>query len=131
MRPATPWARPRASARDGGGALGGAPRAMLGRCADERAEQRVRPCGPRSKLGVELPGDEERVVRQFDDLGEPALLGRATDHHPARLQRLVVGRVDLPTVAVSLLDDVDTVRGRRTGAWLDVAGLRAQSHART
>ena len=42
--------------------------------ADEIAEQRMRPGGPRSQLGVELARDEERVVGQLDDLGQPPLL---------------------------------------------------------
>src|SRR3954465_9314080 len=118
------------SARNGGGSFGGAPRALVGRRADERAEQRMRARRPRPQLRVELPGDEERVVGQLDDLGQPTLLRRAADHHPAGLQGLVVARIDLPAVAVALLDHVGAVGRGRAGAGLEVTGLRAEAHAR-
>ena len=49
---------------------------------------------------------------------------------PPGRQRFVIGRVDLPAVAMALLDHVDAVGLRRDRARLEIAGLCAESHRR-
>src|SRR3712207_5337796 len=50
--------------------------------ADERAEERLGPVRPRVELGVELGGDEERVIGQLDDLDQPLVRRGAAAHEP-------------------------------------------------
>mgnify|MGYP001551958472 CR=1 FL=1 len=51
--------------------------ATLERGFDEAVEQRVRVIRPRLELRVELRRDEERMVRQFDDLYQPVVRGQS------------------------------------------------------
>src|SRR5438132_881338 len=74
------------------------------RGADEFAEERRRASRPRLELGVELRGDEPRVVDELDDLDEPALLKRPRYHQPRVDELLAVGVVHLVPVAVALRD---------------------------
>src|SRR5918994_7057647 len=58
------------------------------RSADEVAEQRVRARRPRTQLGVELPGHEERMAVELDDLDEAGVGGKTREHHAPPRQRL-------------------------------------------
>ena len=57
------------------------------RGADELAEERRRARRARLELRVELARDEPRVIRQLDDLDEPALLERAGDDEAGSTSR--------------------------------------------
>src|SRR5581483_6183319 len=100
----------------------------LVRGADEVAEERRRPRRARLELGVELAGDEPRVVRQLDDLDEPALLERPGDDEPVVDELLAVVVVHLVAVPVPLVDHrlpVGLVRARAVG---DLDRLRPEAH---
>ena len=58
---------------------------------------------------------------------EPAVVGVAREHEPVRLERLVVGRVDLPPMPVALFDDRPRRRPRRP--WCPARGGRAARRA--
>ena len=62
----------------------------LCRGADEVAEERLGARGARVELGVELRGDEERVVGQLDDLDQ-ALVGRGAGERPGPRPRAGAG----------------------------------------
>src|SRR2546427_204556 len=97
--------RPRKASRDEDGSsgtlagdddrvvLGGSRPTTVERRADEVPEQWVRPGRPGLELGVELAGHEEGVIRQFDDLDEPAVRGVPGDDHPGLLERAAVHRI--------------------------------------
>ena len=78
--------------------------------------------GPRLELGVELRGDEPRMIGQLDHLDEAALLEGAADREARVDELLAVGVVHLVAVAVALGDD-------RLAA-VDLAGLRCPRRAR-
>ena len=58
---------------------------------DEALEQRMRLVRLALELGMELAGDEERVVRQFDDLHQLAVRRQAAEDE-ARLLEIARGR---------------------------------------
>ena len=76
----------------------------------------MRPLRPALELGMELAGDEPRVVGQLDDLDEAAVRRLAGQHHARGLERLAVAVVHLEAVAMALVDDLLAV---------DRGGLRA------
>src|SRR5436190_5764180 len=95
---------------------------------DELPEQRVRTRRPGTELRVELSRDEEGMVRKLDDLHEAPVLRLARHDQAAALERLLVERVDLESVAVPFVDDRLTVglRGSRSGD--EMARLRPEPH---
>ena len=101
----------------------------LERRPDELAEERRRPRRPRLELRMELRRDEPRMLRQLDDLDEPALLEGAADHEPGLDERLAVGVVDLVAVAVALRDHrLAAVHLARARALDELDRLRAEPH---
>src|SRR5918994_4557710 len=107
----------------------GGPFARARQCgADELAEERRRPRGPRLELGVELARHKPRVVRKLDDLDEPAFLERAGDDQAALDERRPVVVVDLVAMTVALVHDRLPV-GLLCARFLDqLHGLCAEPH---
>src|SRR6266516_5769550 len=113
----------------GGGRADGRPLTRARECGtDEIAEQRRRTRGPRLELRMELACHEPRVIGQFDDLDEPALLERARDDQPALHERRAVMVVDLVTMPVALVHDRLAVGVVRAGSLAQRYGLRAEPH---
>src|ERR1041385_1643657 len=77
---------------------------VLLRGRDELAEQRRRLLRARLELGVELRGDEERVVVELDDLDQALVRRGAGDDEARGLQALAQGDRNLIAVAVALVD---------------------------
>src|SRR5262245_32598814 len=107
---------PTGTARVGGlPSAGGRPVAFAG--IDEAPEQRVGLDRLRFELGMELTGEEIRVIGDLDDLDEPAVRSLAGDPHAALLEIVHVPALDLVAVAVPLADlraTVGLVGGRRS-----------------
>ena len=99
-----------------------------GHGADEAGEERVRVPRPRAKLGVELPGDEVRVLRDLDDLDELLLRPDPRDPEPVLLEPVDVVVVDLVSVAVPLLDDPLSVQARGEASLAEHDWIEAQAH---
>src|SRR3954453_3728651 len=85
-------------------ALGRALAGALERGGHEIAEERLRAKRPRLELRVELRGDEERVVRQLDDLHEPLVRRGARAHEAGLLEPLAQVVVHLVAVSMALVD---------------------------
>src|SRR3954451_227545 len=109
-------------------ALGGALPGALQRGLDELAEERRRALGPGLELRMELGGDEERVVAQFDDLDEALVGRRAGDDEPGRLEALAQGDRHLVAMAVALVDDRLAVRLARAGVGVELDRVGAEAH---
>lgn len=56
---------------------------------------------------MELHGDEEGMIGDFDDLDEALGLGHRSDGEAGGFELLAVGGVEFPTVAVAFVDGVD------------------------
>src|SRR5207302_10125074 len=78
--------------------------ALHHRGLDEGRKQRVRLKGPRLQLGVELHADEPGMVFVFDDLRQHAVGRQAREAQAMLFEAVLVGGVDLITVAVALGD---------------------------
>ena len=63
----------------------------------------MRRLGPGEELGVVLHPEEERMVRELEDL-DAAVGGATADREPVRAEPVEVRRVDLEAVAVPLPD---------------------------
>ena len=72
---------------------------------DELAKQRRRALGAGLELGMELRGEEERMIGKLDRLHEPVVRGGARHRQTRALQALAQQVVDLVAVAVALVDD--------------------------
>ena len=57
--------------------------------------------GPRFQFGMELHADEPGMVFIFDDLGQHAIGRHAREFQAVLLEPILVGRVDLVTVAMA------------------------------
>ena len=96
---------------------------------DELAEQRLRARRARVELGVELRGDEERVVRQLDDLDEALVRRGAAHHEPLVLDPATEHVVDLVAMAVALVDDGLAVEDlARPRALVELHRIGAKAH---
>src|SRR5262245_51365209 len=83
---------------------------------------------PRPELGVELAGDEVRMLRDLDDLDQ-LLLGPDPRHAQSVLfqpRQIVV--VDLVPVAMALLDDPLPVQARRLTTLAEHDRIEAEPH---
>src|ERR1051326_6240983 len=96
--------------------------------ADEAFEQGMGLVGFAAELGMELGGDEERVVGQFDDLDEFAVGGGAAEDEIGLFELVAVGVVELVAVAVPFIDDEGAVEFGGEGAHGELAGVGAQAH---
>src|SRR5690606_12617604 len=76
---------------------------------DEPGEQRMRPQRLRLELRVELHGQEERMVGQFDDFDKLAVKRPPGDTQPRLGQHLLVGVVELVAMPMALVDDLFAV----------------------
>src|SRR5262245_32067538 len=101
------------------GNIGSRPRLVIECRLNEAVEERVRLPRARAELGVELPGDEPRMVGQLDDLDELLLRPDPGDLESALLERVQVVVVDLVAVPVALADDPLPVRPRGVAALLE------------
>src|SRR6185437_13432087 len=72
------------------------------RRGDESGEERMRPGGPRLKLGVKLAADEPGMRRQLDDLDELTVGRQAAQLHAVLHEQVAVGIRDFISVAVPL-----------------------------
>src|SRR5437016_2063163 len=71
---------------------------MPHRGADELAEERMRPVGARTKLGMELRANHERVVAQLANLDQRAVGRDAARDQAALFEDRLVGVVELVAV---------------------------------
>src|SRR5262245_12072974 len=117
-----------ATRRTGAGpaSAGGLPEPLAG--IDEAPEQRVRLHRLRLELGVELAGEEVRVVLDLDDLHEPVIRSLTGHLEPPPLQIVHVLEMDLVTVAVPLADLGAAVRLVGDRARLEQARPAAEPH---
>src|SRR5919199_6505724 len=109
-------------------ALGRSLAGALERGRDELSEQRRRPLGARLELGVELRGDEERVVVELDDLDEALVRRRARHDEPRGLQALAQRDRHLVAMTVALVDDGLAVRVARAGVAVQLDRVGAEAH---
>jgi hypothetical protein len=98
------------------------------RSADESGEKRVRAVGSRFELWMELSGDEERVVGQFNGFNQFAIGRNPTKHHPVSLQNFVIARVDFVSVSVALVNEVCPVNFGYLRPRLQKAGVSTEPH---
>src|SRR5512137_104061 len=103
---------------------------MVARSPDETREERMAVARSRAELGVILARDEERMVRQLDDLDEP-VAREAREAQPGIHQPLQVIVVELEAVAVPLPDRVSAVYRVRKRAVGDAHFLRSKAHRAT
>src|SRR5829696_7150703 len=83
---------------------------------------------PGLELGMELAGDEPRMVLELDDLDEPAIRRLARQHHAGGFEHWAIPVVDLEPVAVALVDDLTAVHRRRLRPWRQPRGIQAETH---
>ena len=114
--------------RPNGGQLRLAAVAQASAVDDEAVEQRVRALRPGLELGVELAGDEPRVVAQLDDLDEAAVGRHAGQEHARALEGLAVAVVHLEPVAVPLVDDLLAVHRAGLRARQQLGRVEAEAH---
>src|SRR6266542_3750247 len=86
---------------------------------------------PGLELGMELPGDEPRVVGQLDDLDQLLLRPDAGDPETPLREPGQVIVVDLVTVPVALLDGSLTVGSGRRAALAQCHRVQAEPHGAT
>src|SRR5438128_5276155 len=96
------------------------------RRADEVPEERRRARRPRLELRMELARDEPRVVRELDDLDEPAFVDRAGDDESMLDEARPEVVVHLVAVPMPLVDDGLPVRLAGARRVRDLDRLRAE-----
>src|SRR5579859_1652658 len=77
---------------------------------DEAFEQRMRLVRFAQKFRVELSGDEEWMVRQFDDFHELTVRRQAAEDETRLLKFVAVGVVEFVAMPVAFVDDERTVK---------------------
>src|SRR5687767_15150503 len=88
----------------------------------------MRTGGTGLELGMELAAKEPRMLRQLDDLHEPAVR-RDTRQAEAELGEHIAERVaDLPAVPMSLADFGGAVRLRRPASGAEPGGVCTEPH---
>src|SRR5204862_6970138 len=80
------------------------------------------------KFGVKLAGDEERMLRKFDDLYESAVGSKAAESEISFLEALTIRIVELIAMPVAFVDDERSIEP--SGFCLDeqLTRLSAEAH---
>lgn len=123
----TPLRRKFGLSRRGLGQLFGSTVVLEG-SLNEATEDRVRIVGLAAEFGVELAGDEEGVVRQFDGLGQLAFLRDAADDEAIGLELVFELVIDLITMAMTLVDGGFLVEFVHLGALGQFGDPVAETH---
>src|SRR6267142_5906307 len=89
-------------------------------CPEELPEERRRARRARLELGMELAGDEPGMVRELDDLDQPALLKRARHDEAGVDEPRPEVVVDLVAVPVALVDHRLAIGLARAGSFGDL-----------
>ena len=101
---------------------------MRVRGGDEALEQRVRLVRLAAELGMKLARDEERMLRQLDDLHQPPVGRLAAEAKIRLLETLAVGIVEFVAMPVALIDHERPIELRRLGPHGQLARLRPEPH---
>ena len=96
--------------------------------SDETLEQRVRLVRLALKFGVELAGDEKRVVLQLDHFDQLAVRRQSAENETGTLELLAISIIELVAVAMPLVHDKRTIKMRRHRSHFQLAGLRPETH---
>jgi len=95
---------------------------------DETAKERVGRVGLAQEFGVELAGQEKRMILQFDEFDQLPIRRHATENEPSLLELSAVGVVELVAMAMTLVDDEGAVKLGGPGADHKLAGLGTEAH---
>ena len=95
---------------------------------DEAFEEGVRFVGFALEFGVELAGDEEGVIFEFDDFDEFAVGRCATKNEAGLFEFGAIGVVEFVAVTMAFVDEKCAVEMRAQGVHGELAGLRTQAH---
>src|ERR1044071_1448373 len=96
---------------------------------NETAEERVGLVWFAVEFGVELAGDEERMLGQFNDLDQLAVGGKSAKDKVRLFEPLAIGIVEFVTMPVALVDDKGAIKPGGFCADHQLAGLGAQQHS--
>ncbi len=104
---------------------------MLCRGFDERGEQRVRPGRPALELGVELTGDEPRVIGQLDHLHQTVVRGRTRHGQSVLLEKLSIFVIHFVTMSMTLFDLLIVIHPCHSRSLAKRGGVLPQPHGPT
>ena len=95
---------------------------------DETFEQRMRLVWFAVKLGMELTGNEERVLGKLNDLNELSIRCQAAEYEAVFFEALAICVIELKAVAVPFLHHESTIQPGGARSHNQLAWLRAQAH---
>src|SRR5438477_7563568 len=95
---------------------------------DEAFEERVGLVWFALKFRVELAGDEEWMILQFDYFDQLAIRRETAEDETGLFETLAVGVVEFVTVPMALVNQESAVEVVRQRAHHQLAGLRAEPH---
>lgn len=96
--------------------------------ADQIPEQGMRPRRAGKKFGMELTGDEPRMVFQLDDFDQLGLRIDSGKNHALVFQNLFEFVVEFVAVAMTLRNVFGTVSPASQCVFFDVAVVQSQPH---
>src|SRR5258708_2869899 len=100
----------------------------LMRGGDKAFEKWMRLVGFAVKFGMELAGDEEGVLCQFDNLDQFAIGRVAAETKVGFFELFAVGVVEFVAVPMAFVHDKGAVEAGGFGPNDELAGLSAQAH---
>ncbi|CDN42609.1 Uncharacterized protein BN871_BO_00110 [Paenibacillus sp. P22] len=100
----------------------------LKRGVHKTAEQSLRTVRTGGEFGMELNGQEPRMIRQLDHFHKPSVRGSSGNAQSGFFNRLAVLVVELVPMAVALVDKLVIVRLRGQRAFRQLAWIEAKPH---
>jgi hypothetical protein len=98
---------------------------------DKATEEGVRGEKMGLELRVKLDSDKPWMVFEFDDLHQVIVGGGRGDTHPCLLEPFPIGGVKLVTVAMSLVDSIDSIARAACGSGPQYRLVASQPHRPT